>query len=145
MGFICIFFIVLIAFVVILAIVQCILKKGAALKLIFLNAAFIMVMFILFSLILVICSCITSNTKYIVEDKKYEIEDEEMDKNKICLDGEKYKYSFEYDSNAASSYAKKIKYQYTKAEKFWFGNLLENYAAIIYTNDRLLIQSHDSK
>ena len=145
MGFICIFFIVLIAFVVILAIVQCILKKGAALKLIFLNAAFIMVMFILFSLILVICSCITSNTKYIVEDKKYEIEDEEMDKNKICLDGEKYKYSFEYDSNAEISYAKKIKYQYTKAEKFWFGNLLENYAAIIYTNDRLLIQSHDSK
>ena len=143
MGFICIFFSVLIAFVVILTIVQCILKKGAALWLICLNAAFVMVMFILYLLFLVICSCIASNSKYIVENKKYEIE--EMDKNKICLDGEKYEYSFEYDSNAESPYAKKIKYQYTKTEKFLFGNLLKKYAAIIYTNDRLLIQSHDNK
>ena len=143
MGFICIFFSVLIAFVVILTIVQCILKKGAALWLICLNAAFVMVMFILYLLFLVICSCIASNSKYIVENKKYEIE--EMDKNKICLDGEEYEYSFEYDNNAESPYAKKIKYQYTKTEKFLFRNLLKKYAAIIYTNDRLLIQSHDSK
>lgn len=83
---------------------------------------------------------IQNNTKYIVEDKKYEVG--KINNNTICLDGEEYEYSFEYDSNAEISYAKKIKYQYTKAEKFWFGNLLKKYAAIIYTNDMSLIQSH---
>ena len=86
---------------------------------------------------------IQNNTKYIVEDKKYEVG--KINNNTICLDGEEYEYSFEYDSNAEIPYAKKIKYQYTKAEKSWFGDDLENYAAIIYTNDMLLIQSHDNK
>lgn len=83
---------------------------------------------------------IQNNTKYIVEGKKYEVG--KINNNTICLDGEEYEYSFEYDNNAEIPYAKKIKYQYTKAEKSWFGDDLENYAAIIYTNDRLLIQSH---
>ena len=86
---------------------------------------------------------IQNNTKYIVEDKKYEVG--KINNNTICLDGEEYEYSFEYDSNAEIPYAKKIKYQYTKAEKSWFGDDLENYAAIIYTNDMLLIQSHDNE
>lgn len=106
------------------------------------------IIFAIFAMVIIIISKsklnnIQNNTKYIVEDKKYEVG--KINNNTICLDGEEYKYSFEYDSNAEIPYAKKIKYQYTKAEKSWFGDDLENYAAIIYTNDMLLIQSHDNK
>lgn len=106
------------------------------------------IIFAIFAMVIIIISTsklnnIQNNTKYIVEDKKYEVG--KINNNTICLDGEEYEYSFEYDNNAEIPYAKKIKYQYTKAEKSWFGDDLENYAAIIYTNDMLLIQSHDNE
>lgn len=137
MGFICIFFIVLIAFFVISTIVQCILKKSVAAGLIGLD---VMLIVAVFPMLITSSYVISDNAEYIIEDKKYEVE--KINKSTICLDGKEYEYSFEYDSNAEISYAKKIKYQYTKAEKFLFGNLLTKYAAIIYTNDMSLIQSH---
>ena len=74
---------------------------------------------------------IQNNTKYIVEDKKYDIE--KIDNNTICLDGEEYEYSFEYDSNAEIPYAKIADCQYSKAAKSWFGESLKDQIVIIYT------------
>lgn len=118
-------------------IVQCILKKSVAAGLIGLD---VMLIVAVFPMLITSSYVISDNAEYIIEDKKYEVE--KINKSTICLDGKEYEYSFEYDSNAEISYAKKIKYQYTKAEKFLFGNLLTKYAAIIYTNDMSLIQSH---
>lgn len=102
MGFICIFFIVLIAFFVISTIVQCILKKSVAAGLIGLD---VMLIVAVFPMLITSSYVISDNAEYIIEDKKYEVE--KINKSTICLDEKEYEYSFEYDSNAEISYAKK--------------------------------------